>query len=173
MEAPTHEVFIVACAPTAIEAAGPGVLLRALRESTGIQADEVGLMMPLAPGQTRVEISMARAMHLRTPRLLSHHDAAGPICLRLSRPSDPPEESLGDVMISWTGSASAPAPGALAQALAEAIGTLFTPELLGFGIPGRQCLQVSLPERLMVAERLPDELKLGGQTLTLHHRLSP
>lgn len=151
-------------APGALEGApSPGLVQRALAEGAGIRADEVGIASPTGRGRVLVEVAAARARRIATPRHLVLQDAT----MVLRRADDPPEEAHLHLEFTWTDCGPPPPPGALAVALSEATGGWLGAEHLGYGISGPGWLRLTAPDRLLIAERLPERFQVGRRTLTL------
>lgn len=143
----------------------PGLVQYALFRGAGISADEVGLLRPEGRERVAVELAARRAGRLATPRTLVVRTASGPITLRLRRETDPPEEELAELLVSWEDGGPAPRPGSLGVALAGALEAPLGTEELGWGFAGPGWLRVRVPERVLGDPGLPATLSVDARSL--------
>ncbi len=163
------ERLIVETTGPAAGALTPGAVLLALNTGAGVKAEEVGALEPVGRGRALVEVAQARAARVGTPRLLPVAAAGGTAVLALRRPDDPPAEEPLEVTLRWEDGGPAPAPGALAAAIAQATQGRVDAELMGWALPASGWMRLSLPERALLGEGLPERLEVAGRTLLVEH----
>jgi len=142
----------------------PGRLLRALGHAE-VPAEDVGVMLPGKRGSVLVEIARHHAARLATPRSLPSLEADRPAVFVLRRLDDEPDpDRARELVVTWDDGEAAPAPGALATALAEATGC--PADELGFGLAGGRFVRVQVPLWVALAG-LPTSLTIGQRALSL------
>ena len=164
---PTYEVLVVEAAGPDAGLLGPGCILEALALGAGLKAEEVGVMAPLRRGPVAVEVAVERARNIATPRVLAFDDGGGPAAFVLRREDDPPEEGWFEVLARWTDGGPAPSPGALGAALSLATGGLVGAECLGAAFAGPSWVRLSMPDRLLLGDKLPGTVEVAGRTVSL------
>lgn len=159
----THETLLVEATGAAAGALDPGAIQAALALGAGIRSDEIGLCLPAGRGRAHVEITLARAQTLATPRMLP----AGETVLTLRRDGDPQAELPCPVEVRAADGGPAARPGALASALAAASDGVVGAESLGVCVPAGSSLHVSVPERVILGGKLPSSLEIDGRRFDL------
>ncbi|MGM0574757.1 MAG: hypothetical protein ACQEXJ_07630 [Myxococcota bacterium] len=160
-----HETLLLEAGGPGAEALSPGRIQRALALGAGVRSEEIGALEPLGRGRVAVDVALARALSLSTPRPIPLLEGDDSTVLLLRRPDDPPEEGEAALLITWSDGGGAPSPGALAAALSEASGGSLGPEEIGAGFVGPGWLRLTAPARVLVAVDLPARVTAGGRTL--------
>lgn len=143
----------------------PGRVLRALALGAEVPSEDVGVMLPGRRGAVRVEIARHRAAAIATPRSLPSLEGDKPAVFVLRRPDDEPDpDERRELLVTWEDDGPAPAPGALAAALAEATGS--AADELGFGLAGARFVRVQVPLGL-VLQGVPTALTIGSRAFTI------
>ncbi len=144
----------------------PGRVLRALARGAGVPSEDVGVIEAASLGTATVEIALSRALQLATPRFLPTDEGGKPALFVLRRPDDVPDEGRAELLLSDEAEGDLPAPGAVAIALADALG--IGQEELGFGLQGAGFLRVSVPLSALVGP-LPQTLGIAGRRFKLEN----
>jgi len=163
----THETLVLEAGAAAASLLTPGRVQRVLALGAGVRAEEIGGITPLTGGRVAVEIAIARAARLTTPRVVPVRETSGAALFTLRREDDVPDEESCVVALTWPADQPPPSPGALASALA-AIGVgAVGAESLGAIFVGQGYARLEVPLGLALSGLLPEELTVDGRPLRL------
>ena len=155
-----HETFTLESGAPGAGVLQPGTIQRALAAGAGVLAEEIVGLRPVARGRVEVDVSLPRALRLSTPRSLPLLDDGGrPTLLVLRRDDDLRSWGEVEVIFRWS-SGEAPAPGALATALAVGCGGALGAEALGVAFAGPGWLRAQVPATVVASLELPMTLTL-------------
>ena len=162
----THETLWLDAPGTGADALSPGAIQRVLCAGLRLSSDAIGLMSPVRRGRVAVEVALPQALNLATPLRLSVQDGESRSLFILRRESDPPEEAVAQLHVSWKGRVP-PSPGQLVAALTQASDDRFDTGDLGAVFEGQGWLSAAISEGLLARLSLPSTVKVKGLSLTL------